>query len=234
MARLPALATSLAVHAVAFAAVVLIPLFDNELLPPPGGPPPPMPDWPLSPKIALADSPPRPVKPLTSSRHARASAPALDEPSGHPPVANTFEETADPSDPGANVCPQCTPDPRSDSTGSSDSSFDSQAPEPGNGGGESSHAYRPGGQIRPPLKLRNVNPEYPDLARRAGIRGEVVLECLIDPSGRITDVRVISGHPLLAPAAAKAVSQWLYRPTELNGVAVPVLLTVTVHFNFGR
>ena len=62
----------------------------------------------------------------------------------------------------------------------------------------------------------------------------MVLECLIDTSGRITDVRVISGHPLLAPAAAKAVSQWLYRPTELNGVAVPVLLTVTVHFNFGR
>jgi protein TonB len=233
MARLPALATSLAVHAVAFAAVVLIPLFDNEPLPPPGGPPPRMPDWPLSPKIALADSPPRPVKPLTSSPRARATAPALDERAGHPPVANTFEETTDPIDSEGNICVQCTPDPSGTSTGDSDGAFDSQEPGPG-GGGESSHVYVVGGQIRPPLKLRNVNPEYPDLARRAGIRGDVVLECLIDASGRITDIRVISGHPLLAPAATKAVSQWLYRPTELNDVAVPVLLTVTVRFSFGR
>ena len=233
MARFSAVATSLAVHTVAFAAVVLIPLFDNEPLPPTGGPPPRMPDWPLSPKIALADSPPRPVKRLTSSPRVPASAPALTEPSGYPPVANTFEATEDPVDPGANVCAQCTPDPSSTS-GEPTGSPSSPGPGPGSGGDPTGGAYAVGGQIRLPLKLRNANPEYPDLARRAGIRGEVVLECLIDTSGRITHVRVISGHPLLAPAAAKGVSQWLYRPTELNGVAVPVLLTVTVHFNFGR
>jgi TonB family protein len=71
---------------------------------------------------------------------------------------------------------------------------------PGEGGSGPVHV---GGHIRPPTKLRHVNPEYPELARRAGVGGEVVLECLIDVNGEVTDVRVLSGNPLLREAAAR-------------------------------
>jgi protein TonB len=95
-------------------------------------------------------------------------------------------------------------------------------------------AVRPGGEIRPPVKLRHVAPAYPDIARRARIEGSVVLECTISPEGRIVDVRVLSGPPLLQAVAAQAVEQWVYRPTLLNGVAVPVIMTVTVRFTLSR
>jgi protein TonB len=90
---------------------------------------------------------------------------------------------------------------------------------------------RVGGSIREPVKIRYVAPDYPEIARAAGVQGRVVLECRLTPEGRVEGVRVVSGHPLLSPAAAAAVSQWLYRPTLLNGVPVPVLMTVTVTFH---
>jgi TonB family protein len=93
---------------------------------------------------------------------------------------------------------------------------------------------RPGGDLKPPTKLRQVAPAYPELARQAGIQGMVVLECVIDPSGRVADVKVLRGHPLLESAAVDAVRQWLYTPTRLNGVPVAVLLTVTVRFTMPR
>jgi protein TonB len=91
-----------------------------------------------------------------------------------------------------------------------------------------------GGQVLPPTKLRHVAPRYPELAARARISGTVDIDCLIDEEGRVRDVRVLSGHPLLAPAAVEAVRAWLYSPTRLNGQAVPVLLTVTVRFELRR
>jgi protein TonB len=93
---------------------------------------------------------------------------------------------------------------------------------------------RAGGDIRPPVKLRHVPPVYPELARVARIEGHVVLECTIGPEGRIVEVTILSGPPLLRTAAAEAVRQWLYRPTLLNEVAVPVVMTVTVHFTLSR
>ena len=65
---------------------------------------------------------------------------------------------------------------------------------------------------------------------QARISGAVEIDCLIDETGRVTGVRVLSGHALLAPAAADAVRQWVYSPTRLNGAAVAVLLTVSVRF----
>ena len=89
---------------------------------------------------------------------------------------------------------------------------------------------RPGGDIRPPLKVRNVAPPYPEVARAAHVQGDVVLDCTISNEGRVVDVKVLSGPILLQAAAVDAVRQWLYRPTLLNGVPVPVVMTVTVRF----
>jgi protein TonB len=89
---------------------------------------------------------------------------------------------------------------------------------------------RTGGDIRPPLKVRNVVPSYPEVARVAHVQGDVVLDCTISSEGRVVDVKILSGPILLQAAAVDAVRQWLYRPTLLNGVPVPVVMTVTVHF----
>ena len=60
--------------------------------------------------------------------------------------------------------------------------------------------------------------------------GVVILECTISPQGKVTDVKVLRGIPLLDQAAVDAVKQWVYTPTLLNGVPVPVIMTVTVNF----
>jgi len=91
-------------------------------------------------------------------------------------------------------------------------------------------AVRVGGQIKEPKKLKNVNPVYPDIARQARVQGVVILECTISPQGKVTDVKVLRGIPLLDQAATDAVRQWVYTPTLLNGVPVPVIMTVTVNF----
>jgi protein TonB len=62
------------------------------------------------------------------------------------------------------------------------------------------------------------------------VQGVVILECVIGPDGRVTDVHVLRGQPLLERAAIDAVRQWLYRPTRLNGQPVAVVMTVTVTF----
>jgi len=58
----------------------------------------------------------------------------------------------------------------------------------------------------------------------------VILECTISPQGRVADVKVLRPIPLLEQAAIDAVKQWQYTPTLLNGVPVPVIMTVTVNF----
>lgn len=58
----------------------------------------------------------------------------------------------------------------------------------------------------------------------------VVLECTLTPEGRVANARVLRGHPLLDGAALHAVTQWVFTPTLLNGVPVPVIMTVTVKF----
>jgi protein TonB len=93
---------------------------------------------------------------------------------------------------------------------------------------------RVGGDIREPRRIRGVSPVYPELARRAGVGGKVVLECVIDMDGRVTDVRVVTGNPLLADAAVNAVQRWVYTPTTLNGQPIRVILTVTVNFALSR
>jgi periplasmic protein TonB len=91
-------------------------------------------------------------------------------------------------------------------------------------------AVRVGGQIKAPTKIRNVQPVYPQIAQSARVQGIVIIEATIDPSGKVTDTRLLRSIPLLDQAALDAVRQWEYEPTLLNGVAVPVIMTVTVNF----
>jgi len=91
-------------------------------------------------------------------------------------------------------------------------------------------AVRVGGQIKEPKKLKHVAPIYPDIAKQARVQGVVILECTISPQGKVTNVTVLRGIPLLDTAAVEAVKQWVYTPTLLNGVPVPVIMTVTVNF----
>ena len=81
--------------------------------------------------------------------------------------------------------------------------------------------------------LTQTKPIYPPLARQAHIQGNVVLHAIIGRDGRVAQLEVMSGHPLLVQAALDAVKQWLYRPTLLNGEPVEVDTTITVSFVIG-
>jgi protein TonB len=75
-----------------------------------------------------------------------------------------------------------------------------------------------------------VEPPYPPIARAARVQGSVVLKAIIDREGNIQDLQLVSGHPLLVPAAIAAVKQWHYKPYLLNSQPVEVETTVTVIF----
>jgi TonB family protein len=89
---------------------------------------------------------------------------------------------------------------------------------------------RVGGAIKEPRRVTVVQPVYPAAALEAGIHGNVILECTIGSEGKVTDVKVLRGIPLLDAAAMDAVRQWEYVPTLLNGLPVPVIMTVVVVF----
>jgi periplasmic protein TonB len=80
------------------------------------------------------------------------------------------------------------------------------------------------------LLVRRVNPTYPPLARQARIQGQVVLHAVISKDGSIEGLTLVSGHPMLAPAAIEAVKQWKYKPYLLNGEPVEVDTEVLVNF----
>ena len=81
--------------------------------------------------------------------------------------------------------------------------------------------------------VSKVLPTYPPLARTARIQGTVVLQAMISKQGTIENLRLLSGHPMLAPAAIEAVRQWRYRPYVLNNEPVEVETQITVNFSLG-
>jgi TonB family protein len=90
---------------------------------------------------------------------------------------------------------------------------------------------RVGGGLQEPKRIRTVNPWYPAGARDERVEGVVVLEATIAPSGCVSEVRVLHGRdPRLNLVAMLTVAQWAYTPTLLDGVPVPVIMTVTVNF----
>jgi protein TonB len=79
--------------------------------------------------------------------------------------------------------------------------------------------------------LRKILPTYPALARSARVQGQVVLQAVISKQGAIENLKVLTGHPLLVPAAIEAVRQWRYRPYVLNNEPVEVETQITVNFS---
>jgi len=79
--------------------------------------------------------------------------------------------------------------------------------------------------------IRQVQPNYPPLARTARIQGTVVLQALISKQGSIENLKVLTGPPMLVPAAIEAVKHWRYRPYVLNNEPVEVETQITVNFN---
>jgi len=103
-------------------------------------------------------------------------------------------------------------------------------PGTGTGTGTVTEPVRVGGVVVPPVKVHHVDPVYPQIAKQAGVQGTVVIDCVIDPMGNVVQARVLKSVPLLTDAAVAAVSQWKYRPSQLNGTPVPVIMTVHVDF----
>src|SRR5271166_6157103 len=81
------------------------------------------------------------------------------------------------------------------------------------------------------LCIKRVQPNYPQLAKQARIQGQLVLQAEISKEGMIQNLQLISGHPMLAPAAIEAVKQWRYKPYLLNGEPVAVETQVIVNFS---
>lgn len=78
--------------------------------------------------------------------------------------------------------------------------------------------------------LRRVDPVYPPLAKQMRVSGTVELRGVIGTDGRIRELKVLGGHPLLVKAAVDAVSQWIYEPTRLSGKPVEVDAPIIVNF----
>jgi protein TonB len=85
--------------------------------------------------------------------------------------------------------------------------------------------------LKPPRQTYSIDPEYPPLARQTRLSGTVVIDAVIDERGNVVQARAVSGHPLLVTAALRAVLQWKYEPTSLNGQPVSVELQVQVSFH---
>lgn len=224
---------SLGIHAAVVGGAMVLSVFGPaELLPEATARPLTLP--PLPTVVHVAPRPPAPLnpRPRPGGRTLRQGPSVSGPPRTSPTVAETDvlpppSDVIDPDDgctgPGCLVGTSMSTGP---DIGTGDSSGG------GNDGGSS--LPRSGVDVAPPVKIRNVEPVYPELARRAGVEGVVIIECTIDPKGRIAGARVLRGHTLLDRAALDAVQQWVYRPTLLNNAPVSVVMTVTVIFRIGR
>jgi TonB family protein len=87
-----------------------------------------------------------------------------------------------------------------------------------------------GGDVKPARLIFSVPPSYPMLAKSQHVSGNVLVDALIDATGRVTSMSVVSGPTLLHQAAMDALKQWKYQPASLDGKAVPMHLAVTIRF----
>ncbi len=221
---------SVSLHGLFLATLLLIPLYFTEaldlkqftktlLVAPPPPPPPPPPAAPVVTRIASA---PRRVFTVGG----RLLAPTV-----IPQQVAMIKEEALPPDVGAGVVggvPGGVPGGQLGGVIGGIISGASRAYIPAAPGPRA--PLRIGGRVKAPRVLSMPAPVYPVLARQAKVEGEVLIDAVIDTAGNVVEMRAVSGHPLLIPAAMEALRQWKYEPTYLNEQPVPVQLVVTIRF----
>jgi TonB family protein len=106
----------------------------------------------------------------------------------------------------------------------------SPASAPANSGPSTFDPVRAPESIMRPMRIQEIDPVYPAYALQSRVQGMVVLDVLINTAGDVASIDLISGHPLLAPAAIDAVKQWRYKPFLLNGDPAPVRTNVRINF----
>ena len=96
---------------------------------------------------------------------------------------------------------------------------------------EPTDPIRVGGEVSPPERTHYVKPRYTEIARKARIQGIVVMEAVIDKKGRVSETKVLRDLPFgLSDEAVKAVNQWTFKPSTLNGKPVDVIYVLTVRY----
>jgi periplasmic protein TonB len=222
-------AGAMSLHLVILAALIIVPLYttgtihlpDYDAVPLIGPAPPPLPAPPAAataPRVAS-----RPTTELTYKLHR------LTAPTAIPKKVSLGDASAPPPDlggteggvPGGIVGGEI---------GGVLGGTGSTAPTPAPAQKPAPKLVRVGSQLKAPRQTYSVNPEYPPLALQARIRGTVVVDAIIDEHGNVVQARAINGHPLLIAPALKAVLQWKYEPTSLNGQPISVELQVLVTF----
>lgn len=102
---------------------------------------------------------------------------------------------------------------------------------PGSGSQEiAGGAMRVGAGVTAPTKIHHVQPQMSEEARSAGVRGVVILEIRIEPDGSVSAARILRSIPMLDESALRAVRQWRFAPTRVNGQPVALVMTATVDF----
>ena len=86
------------------------------------------------------------------------------------------------------------------------------------------------GGVKGPKLIKQVDPIYPEAARKSRVEGTVIMEVTTDIYGRVRDVKILRSIPLLDQAALDAVRQWVYEPPIINGQPISVTFTATVRF----
>lgn len=231
--RARVLPVSIAVHGAAFAAIAALPLLREPALVEAAVPSPYT--TLVAPPVIATVAPPAPTPPAVRPPAARATGPSRPPDAvpavapGVAPALPTDLSLLGTGDPTVDTTPACLHDCAS----SADAPIG--AVIGGVPGGtatdtEPGPPRRAGIDVTPPQRTGGAAPVYPDIARASRIQARVVVECTIDPRGRVVNAVVTRGHPLFDAAALDAVRTWTYRPTLINGVPVAVLMTVTVNF----
>jgi len=238
--RLWSLGLSLLAHAVVISVLVILPLIYYQILPQPEiitflmtepPPPPPLPP-PVPPSRRQPVAAPRPVQverfvapteipktvPAPASEPAIVSVPAIPE-----GIMNEIEDGIAGGVPGGVV--------GGIPGGLVGSPPQPMLPPPPPPAPKQIQPLIVSSALQQSKLIHVVEPEYPSVAKQARITGNVVLRITVDESGSVSSVQVVSGHPILVPAAVAAVRQWKYSPTILNGEPVPVIANVTVTFS---
>jgi len=190
-------------------------------------------------------APPAPAPPPTST-DAKAAVPqvakAVETPQPSRPVIRTFTlpaSTQTSTEPGRVILPDDAPAPVAGGSGPPPAvglpaALDRIPAPPVKQAPAQSKQIRVGGNIQAANLIRRVTPVYPPVAKAARIQGIVRFTATIAKNGTIQNLQVISGQPVLVPAAAEAVKQWVYRPVLLNGEPVEVITQIEVNFDLNQ